>query len=182
MIDKKKVRSAITLLIDALGYDINDQNFRETPRRVADMFEEILEGNKYEEEPVHFVQSSNLVIVGGIRTYGFCPHHLLPISFEGEVAYLPEKEVVGLSKLVRVTVDCTSKLIMQEEATEEIADKIQEITGSQDVMVVLKGQHLCMQMRGVKCREGYVVTSAVRGRFESEQALRMETLRLMGRR
>ena len=179
MIDKEKVKVATALLIDALGYDINDQNFKDTPRRVADMYEEIIEGNKYEAEPIRFIQSSNLVIVGGIQTYGFCPHHILPVFIEVETAYLPKKEVVGLSKLVRVVNDCTNKLVMQEEATEEIAKRIQKITKSPDVMIVLKGQHLCMQMRGVKNKGSHAITSAVRGKFESEPALRMETLNLM---
>ena len=181
MIDKTKVKEATVLLISALGCDINDQNFKDTPRRVADMYEEILEGNKYEAEPVRFIQSSNLVIVGGIQTFGFCPHHILPVFMDVATAYLPKREVVGLSKLVRVVNDCTNRLVMQEESTEEIAGKIQKITKSPDVMVVMKGQHLCMQMRGVKNRGSFAITSAVRGKFESEQSLRMETLSLMER-
>ena len=180
MIDKEKIKKATILLIEGLGYDINDQNFNDTPQRVADMYEEILEGNKFEEkEVVKFVQHSNLVIISDIEAYGFCPHHVLPICYNVSIAYLPNKEVVGISKPIRVVYDCISKLSLQEEATETIADKIRQITGSDDVMVIVTGEHFCMRMRGVKSR-GYVTVSAIRGRFHEDYTLRYETLSLIG--
>ncbi|MEM0485369.1 MAG: GTP cyclohydrolase I [Thermoplasmata archaeon] len=176
--DREKVEYAVKLLLEALGFDINNQHLKDTPKRVADMWEEFLNSNKYEEEPPLWVSRSNLVIVSKINFYSFCPHHLLPYFGITHVAYLPSNEVVGLSKIVRVVRSVVSTLIIQEDATDQIADKICELCKTEDVMVVMKAKHLCMMMRGVKT-DAYVVTSSVRGKFMNDLALRSEALRLM---
>lgn len=176
--NRAMVEEAIKLLLRGLGFNLDDEHLRDTPRRVADMWQEFLNGNKYDEEPPLWVSRSNLVIVSNISFYSFCPHHLLPYYGKVHVAYLPDGKAIGLSKIVRAVKSITSNLIIQEDATEKIADKICEITGSGDVMVVMKAKHLCMIMRGVKS-DTVVTTSAVRGKFMSDFALRNETLSLM---
>jgi len=177
---RELVERGVKLILEGLECDMNDENFKDTPRRVADMLEEFFNENRYDEEPVRFTQQSDLVVLSGIESFGICPHHLLPISYTASVAYIPHGKVVGLSKLVRVVRDGTSRLVLQEDATEIIADALQKLTDSQDVMVVLRGEHFCMKMRGVRSNS-VTTTSAVRGLFKENMALRMETLRLMER-
>jgi len=177
---KEQIEEGVRLILQGLNCDLNDENFKDTPRRVADMFEEFILGNKYDEEPVKFTQQSDLVIISNIKSFSFCPHHLLPVVYNTSVAYIPKGKVVGLSKPVRVVYDATSQLILQEDATELIAENLIKLTGSSDVMVVMRGEHFCMRMRGVKA-DAVVVTSAIRGIFRDDLMLRYETLELMRR-
>jgi len=178
MIDKEKIKQAISMLIVGLGLDPNNENLKETPERVADMYEEILVTNKYREEPISFTQENDLTVVRHVRTYGFCPHHTLPIFYDISTAYLPSKRVIGLSKPVRIIYDCANAFELQEAVTEKIADRIKEAIKTDDVMVIVRGEHCCMRMRGVKT-VGDVITSAVRGRFRNDNLLRQETLSLI---
>jgi len=177
---KEQIEEGVKLILEGLGCDLSDENFKGTPRRVADMFEEFILGNRYEEEPVRFTQQSDLVIISNIKSFSFCPHHLLPVVYNTSVAYIPKGKVVGLSKPVRVVYDATSQLILQEDATELIASNLIKLTGSGDVMVVMRGEHFCMRMRGVKAN-AVVTTSAVRGLFKENAILRHEALELMKR-
>ena len=180
LLKREQIEEGVRLILQGLNYDLNDENFKDTPRRVADMFEEFILGNKYEEEPVRFTQQSDLVIISNIKSFSFCPHHLLPVVYNTSVAYIPKGKVVGLSKPVRVVYDATSQLILQEDATELVASNLIKLTGSGDVMVVMRGEHFCMRMRGVKAN-AVVTTSAVRGLFKENAILRHETLELMKR-
>jgi len=175
---REKIKEGVRLIIEGLGYSLDDENFRATPKRVADMLEEFILGNAYDEEPVRFTQQSDLVIISNIKSFSFCPHHLLPVIYNTSVAYLPKGKVVGVSKPVRVVYDATSQFILQEDATELIAENLIKLTGSNDVMVVMRGEHFCMRMRGVKA-SAVVITSAVRGLFKENPTLRHETLKLM---
>ena len=175
---REQIEEGVRLILQGLNCDLNDENFKDTPRRVADMLEEFILGNKYEEEPVRFTQQSDLVIISDIQSFSFCPHHLLPVVYNTSIAYIPKGKVVGVSKPVRVVYDATSQLILQEDATELIAENLIKLTNSNDVMVVMKGQHFCMRMRGVKTN-ATVRTSAIRGAFKEDFMLRFETLKLM---
>jgi len=177
---KEQIEEGVKLILEGLGCDLSDENFKDTPRRIADMFEEFILGNKYEEEPVRFTQQSDLVIISNIKSFSFCPHHLLPVVYNTSIAYIPKGKVVGLSKPVRVVYDATSQLILQEDAAELIASNLIKLVGSGDVMVVMRGEHFCMRMRGVKAN-AVVTTSAVRGLFKENAILRHETLELMER-
>jgi len=178
LLKREQIEEGVRLILQGLNCDLNDENFKDTPRRVADMLEEFILGNKYEEEPVRFTQQSDLVIISDIQSFSFCPHHLLPVVYNTSIAYIPKGKVVGVSKPVRVVYDATSQLILQEDATELIAENLIKLTNSNDVMVVMKGQHFCMRMRGVKTN-ATVRTSAIRGAFKEDFMLRFETLKLM---
>lgn len=178
-LEREKIMEAVRNLIVALGYDPNDENFKETPRRVTDFFEELLsrkiEGNDY----VHFTQESNLVIATGIVAYSLCPHHLLPVVYTVDVAYIPAGKVVGVSKLARLVADEASSIQLQETFTERLSSRMKELVGCEDVFVVVRGEHFCMRMRGIKSN-AVIITSAISGRFKM-LPVRIEALQLMGR-
>lgn len=178
LLDREKAMRAVRELIEAMGLDPDDENFKETPRRVADFLEELLEPKISDEDYVKFTTVGNLVVVRGIRAYSLCPHHLLPVVYDINVAYIPKGKAIGLSKIARLAVTLAGKPMLQEDFTELLADEIAKLTGSRDIMVVVKGAHFCMRMRGVRQQESSVVTSAIRGGFE-DMALRSEALRLM---
>lgn len=177
MIDKEKIKRGVTEILEALGCNLDDENFRNTPQRVADMFEEILNGKFEPKEVVRFTTSSDLVLIGNIDFTSMCPHHLLPVLGKAYVAYIPKNKVVGLSKLVRAVYKWTRRLILQEEATTRILEEIKNITLSNDVFVVLKAQHMCMRIRGVRSNS-IVTTTAASGVFKDLNK-RLEIIKLM---
>jgi len=178
-IDKEKIMKGVRLILEGLGLNPEDENYKETPQRVADFYEELLSPKITEDDYKYFTSSGDLVVVRDILAYSLCPHHLLPVVYRVYIAYIHVGKVVGISKLARVALDEAGRITLQEQYTENIASRIQELTGSNDVMVVVRGEHFCMRMRGVKTQDAEVVTSAIRGKFR-DFALRMETMRLMG--
>ncbi|MEM4717545.1 MAG: GTP cyclohydrolase I FolE [Desulfurococcaceae archaeon] len=178
-IDKEKIKMGVRLILEGLGLDLDNENFKETPERVADFFEEFITPKLSDEDYKYFTSKGDLVIVRDITAYTLCPHHLLPVVYRIHVAYIPRDQVIGVSKLVRVIYDEARRITIQEEFTNNVASRIKMITGSDDVMVVVRGIHYCMRMRGVKSPDAEVLTSAIRGKFK-DYALRMETMRLMG--
>jgi len=177
-IDKKKVEQAVRMILEAIGEDPEREGLRETPRRVADMFEELFEGYEYSDEYTWFTETSDLVVVAGIRFYSLCEHHLLPFFGVVHVAYLPRGKVIGLSKIVRIVRKYTRRLQIQERMTKQIADEVMRATSSQDVMVVSEAVHLCMAMRGVKTPAPTVV-AAVRGAFAVDKSLKEEVYKII---
>ena len=179
MIDDKKILEGVRLILEGLGVDLNNENFKETPQRYLSFLKEITQPKITDEDYVRFSSAGNLVIARNIRAYSLCPHHLLPVIYNVNVAYLPKGKVVGISKLARMVMDMAGKLMLQEEYTESLADEIARLTQSNDVMVVVYGKHFCMIMRGVKQHDSSIVTLSIRGVFENLD-VRLETLRLMG--
>lgn len=167
-IDRKKIEEGVRLILEGIGADLSDENFAETPKRVADFFEELLSPKLGDEDYKYFTQHSDIVILTGIRAYSLCPHHLLPVVYDVSVAYKPHGNVVGVSKIVRAVLNEAAYPKLQERLTEDIANKVTELTGSPDVIVVVKGKHYCMIMRGVKT-EATVTSVAARGVFEQEK-------------
>jgi len=177
--DREKVEKAVKDLIEAMGFDSESENFKETPRRFADFLEELFTPKITEDDYVTFSSAGNLVIAKDVNVFSLCPHHLLPVIYKVNIAYLPHGKVVGVSKLARVAMDLARKLPLQEDFTEQIADGIVNLTGSNDVMVVVRGKHFCMVMRGVRQENSEIVTSSIRGSYFSSKDLRDETLSLM---
>ena len=175
MIDKEKIKKAIRMILEAIGEDPEREGLRETPQRVADMYEELLEGYYREDEYIQFTERSDLVVVGPIRFYSLCEHHLLPFFGYVYAAYLPKGKVVGISKIVKVIHKYARRLQIQERMTEQIAEELQKLTGSHDVMVIVRSRHMCLEMRGVKA-QSVVTTAALRGEFMKDTALRSEVL------
>lgn len=177
-IDKEKVKQAVRMILEAIGEDPDREGLRETPQRVADMLEEILGGYDAEEEYTWFTESSDLVVVSGIRFFSLCEHHLLPFFGVAHVAYLPRGKVIGLSKIVKIVQKYSRRLQIQERMTKQIADEVIKATGSSDVMVVTEAIHLCMTMRGVRSPSPTVV-AAIRGAFISKDSLKEEVYNII---
>jgi len=182
--DKKKIEKAVTEILKAIGEDPERKDLKDTPKRVAEMYEEILEGmNKNPEKELEvFLEQDHdeIVLVKDIPLYSICEHHLLPFIGKAHVAYIPsENRVTGLSKLARVVDILSRRLQVQERLTTQIADVIMKKLRPQGCMVVIEAEHLCMSMRGIKKPGTTTVTSAVRGVFKKNQKTRAETLNLI---
>jgi GTP cyclohydrolase IA len=160
-------------LLLAIGEDPDREGLRETPRRWADAWREFIEYDPGTTETTFAsVASDQLVCVSGIRVASLCEHHLLPFWCNISIGYIPNAKVLGLSKFARIA----HRLQLQERLGEQIADEISRITGTQNVAVVLKGEHYCMTARGIRM-PGRMTSSVMRGVFRTESQTRMEFLR-----
>jgi len=182
--DKKRIEKAVREILAAVGEDINRPGIKDTPARVARMYEEILGGmvkNPEKELEVIFEKEHDeIILLKGIPLYSICEHHLVPFIGKAHVAYIPhENRITGISKLARVVEIYSRRLQVQERLTTEIADCIMKKLKPKGVMVVVEAEHLCMSMRGVKKPGVVTVTSAVRGLFRKNQKTRSEALALM---
>lgn len=185
MIDKEKIRQAVTLLLEGIGEDVGREGLRETPERIARMYEEIFEGmDKSPREALSktfTATDSGIVLEKDIVFYSICEHHLLPFYGRAHVAYLPDGKVVGLSKLARTVEIYARRPQIQEQLTAQIADALMEHLSPGGVMVVLEAEHMCMTMRGVKKPGTQTVTLAVRGAFAEDTHLQDVFWQMMGR-
>lgn len=171
--DKAKIEQAVRMILEAIGEDPDREGLRDTPRRVADMLEEILEGYNSSEDYTVFMETGDMVVLTGIRFYSLCEHHLLPFFGLVHVAYVPRDRVIGISKIARIVAKYSRRLQIQERMTKQIAEELTKATGSRDVAVLVEGYHLCMIMRGVKNRAA-TVTAAMRGAFAHNPYLKQE--------
>jgi GTP cyclohydrolase IA len=175
-------RAAGDLLV-ALGADLEDPGLRETPRRVAAAYAELLTP-----EPFNLTTFPNdegydeLVVVRDIPFQSLCMHHLLPFHGVAHVAYLPAERIIGLSKLARVVEHYARDLQVQERLTKQVASCIQEELAPKGVGVVLEAEHLCMSLRGVQKAGAKTVTSALHGLVRDDPRTREEFLSLTGGR
>lgn len=182
--DKKRIEKAVREILAAVGEDVRRADIKDTPRRVADMYEEILSGTNVnpekELEVVFEKEHDEIVLLKGIPLYSICEHHLLPFIGKAHVAYLPSgNRVTGLSKIARVVDTMSRRLQVQERLTTDIADIIMRKLKPKGVLVVIEAEHLCMSMRGVKKPGVLTITSAVRGLFRKNEKTRSEALALI---
>ena len=182
--DKKRIKKAVFEILEAVGEDTNRKEIKETPGRVAEMYEELLWGMRVnperELEVVFEREHDEIILLKDIPLYSICEHHLLPCIGRAHVAYIPaNNRVTGLSKLARVVDILSRRLQLQERLTTEIADIVMKKLKPKGVMVIIEAEHLCMSMRGVKKPGVLTVTSAVRGVFKSNEKTRAETLALI---
>ncbi|MBU1125053.1 MAG: GTP cyclohydrolase I FolE [Candidatus Omnitrophica bacterium] len=182
--NRKKIEKAIRDILEAIGEDPDKKDLKETPARVAEMYEEIFAGigrNPEEELEVILDQKHHeIILLKGIPLYSVCEHHLLPFIGKAHIAYIPRRgRVTGLSKLARVVDILAKRPQVQERLTSQIAEIIMGKLKPLGVMVVIEAEHLCMSMRGVKKPGVLTVTSAVRGIFKENEKTRSETLALM---
>ena len=182
--DKKKIEAAIKSILQAIGEDPKRHDLGDTPKRVAEMYEEIFSGIKQdpkkELEVILDQKHEEIILLKGIPLYSVCEHHLLPFIGRAHVAYIPKAgRVTGLSKLARVVDVLAKRPQVQERLTSQIAEIIMSKLKPRGVMVVLEAEHLCMSMRGVKKPGTLTVTSAVRGIFKENPKTRAETLALI---
>lgn len=190
MFNEEKCKEAVKLLLESFGEDINREGLKETPRRVAGYWKELLEGNNYTNEEIakkfskEFEVSSNPLVVKEIKNvFSHCEHHLaLMYNMKVVVAYLPVKigenkyKVIGLSKIPRIVEMCSKRLQLQEKLAEDISECISLATGSKDVYVNIIGDHACVSARGAKS-EGFTDVTSLKGEFQSNVELRNEVER-----
>lgn len=182
--DKKKIAAAVKDILAAIGENPGRKDLRQTPERVAQMYEEIFSGIKQEPEKELEVildqKHDEIILLKGIPLYSICEHHLLPFIGRAHIAYIPRQgRVTGLSKLARVVDILSRRPQVQERLTTQIAEIIMSKLRPQGCMVVLEAEHMCMSMRGVRKPGALTVTSAVRGVFQKNEKTRSEALALM---
>ena len=184
IMDKKKIQRAVRQILQAIGDNPDRKDLIETPRRVAEMYEEIFSGIKQDPEKELEVileqKHHEIILLRGIPLYSICEHHLLPFLGRANIAYIPKNgRVTGLSKLARVVDILARRPQVQERLTTQIAEIIMSKLKPLGVMVVIESEHLCMSMRGVRKPGTMTVTSAVRGIFKENEKTRSEALALM---
>jgi GTP cyclohydrolase IA len=185
MIDRAKAEYATRLMLEAIGEDPDRPGLKETPRRVADMYEDIYSGIGEDASELLISMPGDhhheMVLVKDIAFYSICEHHLLPFSGKAHVAYIPSDkgQITGLSKLARVVKVVASRPQLQERITSEVADTIMDALEPLGALVLIEAEHLCMSMRGVRAAGTRTVTSAVRGIFNTKAATRAEVMALI---
>ena len=183
--DKEKIKRAVRDILEAIGEDPDREGLKDTPDRVARMYEEIFCGifqDPREHLKVTFPEESHeeMVIVKDIPFYSCCEHHLVPFFGKAHIVYIPKGgRLTGLSKLARVVETIAKRPQLQERIAKETADIIMEELRPYGVMVVIEAEHMCMTMRGVKKPGSKTVTSAVRGVFAKDIATRTEAMNLI---
>ena len=193
-IDTKKIESCIREILIALGDDPDREGLKETPKRVAKMYEEVfagmtltndeiasLYGTTFEEEISDEQSDHNFVIVRDIPIFSYCEHHLaLMYNLKVSVAYLPKEKIIGLSKMARIADMVGRRLQLQERIGEQIAEIVEKITESDAIIVLIQGEHSCMTSRGIKKPNSSTTTVTYKGkRIETDSNLRQEMLLLM---
>jgi GTP cyclohydrolase I len=180
-IDGLRAEESITHLLKALGENPDREGLKNTPRRVARMYSELLAG--YHVDPVAMINGAlfdvkydEMVIVRDIEFYSLCEHHMLPFMGRVHVAYIPDGKVLGISKIPRVVDMYARRLQVQERMTRQIADFLRDLLKPQGVAVVVEALHLCMMMRGVQKHDARMTTSAMHGAFRANLATREEFL------
>ena len=177
--DLGPVERAAADLLTALGADLSDESLRETPRRMAAMYSELL-------TPQPFIATTfpndgdydELVVARGIPFHSLCEHHMLPFTGVAHVSYLPGERIIGLSKLARVVESFSRALQVQERLTSQVARWLEDELQPKGVGVVLEAEHLCMSLRGVRKPGATTVTSALRGAVRDDPRTRQEFLEL----
>ncbi len=187
LFDQARIEQAVRQILEAIGEDPDREGLRGTPRRVAEMYQEIFAGlhQSAEEEISVFFNSghSEMVMVKDIPLYSMCEHHLLPFVGRAHVAYIPRGgKLTGLSKLARVVDLVARRPQVQERLTSKVADILMQRLDPMGVMVMVEAEHTCMTMRGIRKPGSVTVTSAVRGVFETDERTRQEALFLITER
>jgi GTP cyclohydrolase I len=185
-LDKTRIEKAVREILLAIGENPNREGLKETPRRVAKMYEEVFSGIDIDAKDVMTVFTTEgheeMVILKDIPFYSMCEHHLLPFYGKAHVAYIPRKDrLSGLSKLARIVETVSRRPQLQERITTQVADTIMKVLKPYGALVIVEAEHLCMTMRGVKKPGSRMTTSAIRGVFRKSAATRAEALQLIGK-
>ena len=185
-IDKEAIKEHVRGILVALGDDPDREGLKETPDRVARMYEEVFEGMNYTNKEIAdmfnktFVlnecdeydgieKMQNMVVVRDIDIFSYCEHHLaLMYDMKVTVAYIPKDRVIGISKIARIADMVSKRLQLQERIGTDIADIVQMVTGAEDIAVFIEGCHSCMTARGIKKVNAKTYTQTLKGRFNNE--------------
>ena len=166
--DKERVKKLVRELIIEIGEDPTREGLKDTPERIANMYQEIFGGYESDSElSVQFSEDSDVVIARNIQFYSMCEHHMLPFFGKIHIAYSPNGRVFGISKLVRLVEKYSKRLQIQERLTKNIADEL-FAQGVKGVVVLADAEHFCMKMRGVR-NNAILTTSAYRGIYENKE-------------
>jgi GTP cyclohydrolase I len=180
----KRIEKAVREILLAVGEDPDREGLKETPKRVARMYSEVFSGISQDPRKVFKIFSNEsheeMVLLRDIPFHSMCEHHLLPFVGKAHVAYIPVKgRLSGLSKLARVVDVLARRPQVQERLTGEIADTIMSVLKPKGALVIIEAEHLCMTMRGARKPGSKMITSAVRGIFETSDVTRKEALALI---
>lgn len=177
------IEESVRNILKALGDDPEREGLLETPARVARMYDEVFEGMRYTNDELAelfdrcFTENSSgeMVVVKNMDVFSYCEHHLaLMYNMKVSVAYLPKGRVIGLSKIARIADMVCRRLQLQERITSDIAEILQKVLRTEDVLVHVEGEHSCMTARGIKKPGTVTTTTVVRGAFKESPALRAE--------
>lgn len=175
MVNKEKIKEAVTLLLEGIGEDVTREGLIDTPDRIARMYEDIFAGMDQNSEEhlkkVFKADHNEIVLEKDIVFYSMCEHHLMPFYGKAHVAYIPNGKVVGLSKLARTVEVYAKRLQIQEQMGAQIADALMDELHAKGAMVMLEAEHMCMTMRGVKKPGSKTVTVVTRGEFKDNEKL-----------
>jgi GTP cyclohydrolase I len=183
--DRASVEEAVRVILRHCGEDPAREGLARTPSRVAKAFEFLTRG--YDEDPKVAINGAlfteedyqEMILCKNLDFYSLCEHHLLPFFGKAHVAYLPNRRIVGLSKIARMVEIFARRLQVQERLTTQIAHTIMEEIEPLGVAVVLEAEHLCMRMRGVEKQNSYVTTSAMLGVFRTNHETRQDFMNLL---
>ncbi|SDB03615.1 GTP cyclohydrolase I FolE [Eubacterium oxidoreducens] len=185
VIDTKAIEEHIKGILIALGEDPNREGLRETPQRVAKMYEEVFAGMNYTNHEIAKMfdktfeddfetEDSRVVVMKDIDLFSYCEHHMaLMYDMKATVAYIPKGKVIGLSKIARICDMVGRRLQLQERIGRDIADIMTEATGSEDVAVCIEGCHSCVSARGIKKNNAKTFTAELRGAFKNDSSLQL---------
>ncbi len=189
-LDTAKIEELTREFLIAIGDDPDREGLKKTPHRVAKMCTEIFEGMTHTNEEIakmfntcfEDVETGDLVVESNIPIHSFCEHHLM-LMYDMSVAigYIPNKRVIGLSKLARIADMVGKRLQLQERIGSDIADILETILDTEDIIVVIEGKHGCMTARGIKAREAITRTATLRGKFKTDSDLRAEFYSLINK-
>lgn len=187
--DREAIQNAVRDLIIALGDDPDREGLRETPKRVAGMYAETLEGMTHTNEEIAEMfgkcfehDGDDMVVIRDIEAFSYCEHHLaLMYDMRITVAYLPRGKVIGLSKVARIATMAAKRLQLQERIGTDIADILGMVLGTDDIAVLITGKHSCMTARGIRSPNSQTTTSTLRGSFRDNPDLRAELMSMVGR-
>jgi GTP cyclohydrolase I len=186
-VHKTAIENAVRDILVHIGEEPEREGLLKTPERVARMYDELTAG--YHVDPVRLINDAlfdvdydQMVIVKDIDFYSLCEHHLLPFFGRAHIAYIPDRKVIGLSKIPRIVEVFARRLQVQERMTKQIADFIQEVLHPQGVAVVVEASHMCSMMRGVRKANATMTTSAMLGAFRERSKTRAEFMDHIARR
>ena len=200
-IDTKAIEYHIAGILKALGDDPEREGLKDTPKRVAKMYEEVFEGMNYTNEEIAEMfnktfaldkhadkecatdgGASDMVVVKDIDIFSYCEHHLaLMYDMKVTVAYIPNGRVIGLSKIARIADMVSKRLQLQERIGSDIADIMHMVTGAKDIAVFIEGCHSCMSARGIKKQNAKTVTTTLRGAFDTDSTLKWHFMMQAGK-
>jgi GTP cyclohydrolase IA len=190
-IDTKAIEEHIKGILVALGDNPNREGLLDTPKRVSKMFEEVFQGMNYTnkeiadmfnstfEDDLSIEGSNDMVLMKDIEIFSYCEHHLaLMYNMKVAVAYIPNKKVIGLSKIARIADMVSRRLQLQERIGTDISEIIQIVTASEDVAVIIEGEHSCMTTRGIKKPGTKTISTTLKGRFNTDAMLNSKLMML----